>query len=173
MLAPADLSRIVIIGNSGSGKSWLAERLANQLRTPTIDLDEIHWLPGGYQARRDPAEARAAVQTHAARDRWIMEGVYGWLVAEALPKATALLLLDMPDEVCVANVQARGLRRGGDEASHMELIAWICEYRARQNSISWIGHAGLFDSFAGPKLRLRSRAELAALINVTLDRGIR
>lgn len=173
MLDASELSRIVIIGNSGSGKSWLAERLANQLRSPTIDLDEIHWIPGGYQARRNQAEARAAVQTHAAKDRWIIEGVYGWLVAEALPKATALLLLDMPDEQCVANVQARGIRRGGDEASHIELIAWICEYRTRQNSNSWIGHAGLFDSFAGPKQRLRSRSELDALIDATFDRDIR
>lgn len=168
MLRPAELSRIVIIGNSGSGKSWLAERLAIQLRSPTVDLDDIHWLPGGYQARRDPAEARAAVRTHAAGDRWIIEGVYGWLMAEAVPRATALLLLDIPDEQCVANVQARGIRRGGDEASHMELIAWICEYRSRQNSTSSIGHAGLFDSFPGPKLKLGSRAEMAALNNAKL-----
>ena len=173
MLAPTDLSRTVIIGNGGSGKSWLAERLACRLNSPAIDLDEIHWLPGGYQARRDPAEARAAARTHAAEDRWIIEGVYGWLAAEALSRATALLLLDVPEEECVANVQARGLRRGGDEASHLELIAWIREYRTRQNRVSWMGHAGMFEAFAGPKILLRSRADLTSLVDMTAESKIR
>ena len=164
MLTPADLSRTVILGNGGSGKSWLAGRLARSLGSQAIDLDEVHWLPGGYNARRDPAEAGAAVRKRAAADRWIIEGVYGWLAAEALPRATALLLLDFPEDECVENVQARGTRRGGDEASHMALIAWIQEYRTRQNSNSFKGHSELFDAFTGPKARLKSRADLEAQV---------
>lgn len=37
-----NLTRTLIIGNSGSGKSWLAERLASQLQIPWVDLDAIH-----------------------------------------------------------------------------------------------------------------------------------
>jgi len=103
----------------------------------------------------------------AEADRWIIEGVYGWLAAEALPRATALVLLDISDDECVENVQARGLRRGGDEASHVALIAWIREYRTRQNANSFMTHAGLFDAFAGPKVWLSSRDELIALVATT------
>ena len=49
----ADLRRVVIVGNAGSGKSWLAERLAHALSVTAIDLDLIHWLPGGYNAARE------------------------------------------------------------------------------------------------------------------------
>ena len=41
-------SRIVIIGNSGSGKSHLAQALATQLALPVIDLDDIFWLDRRY-----------------------------------------------------------------------------------------------------------------------------
>jgi adenylate kinase family enzyme len=91
MLAPADLSRTVILGNGGSGKSWLAERLADQLALRAIDLDLVHWLPGGFNDRRDPKEACAAVRQLAAEDRWIIEGVYGSLAREALPRAGRVL----------------------------------------------------------------------------------
>jgi adenylate kinase family enzyme len=167
MLALADLSRTVILGNGGSGKSWLAERLARPLNAPAIDLDSIHWLPGGYNARRDPAEARAAVREMAGADRWIIEGVYGWLASEALPRATALILLDIADDECVQNVLARGVRRGGDEASHATLIEWIKDYRIRQNANSFAAHVGLYEAFTGPKVRLFCRADLAEQVATT------
>jgi hypothetical protein len=169
MLAPPDLLRTVILGNAGSGKSWLAGRLAHHLDLQATDLDEIHWLPGGYNAKRDPAGARAAVRARAAEDRWIIEGVYGWLVVEALPRATSLVLLDIPDDECVTNIQARGLRRGGDGASHLALVAWIGDYGTRREGISRISHTGLFDAFEGPKARLSSRTDLAALVTAAAD----
>jgi adenylate kinase family enzyme len=164
MLTFADLARTVVVGNGGSGKSWLAERLAGLTGARAVDLDLVHWLPGGYGARRDPEEARAAVRELAAADRWVIEGVYGWLAREALPRATALVQLDIPDEECVENAQARGLRRGGDEAAHVALIAWIRDYRVRENANSYVAHVKLFDAFPGPKVRLQSRADLAAQI---------
>jgi adenylate kinase family enzyme len=81
-------ARTVIVGNGGSGKSWLAGRLAAALSSPTVDLDEIHWLPGGFSARREPAAAIEMVRARAAEDRWIIEGVYGWLANAALPSRT-------------------------------------------------------------------------------------
>jgi adenylate kinase family enzyme len=164
MLTPADLSRTVILGNGGSGKSWLAERLAEVLAARAVDLDIIHWLPGGFNARRDPDEARAAVRALAGEDRWVIEGVYGWLAREALPRATALVLLDIPDDACVENVRGRGLRRGGDETAHLALIAWVREYRTRQNANGFKAHMDLFDAFPGPRARLRSRGDLAAQV---------
>lgn len=164
MLTYADLSRAVILGNGGSGKSWLAERLAEQLASRAMDLDLIHWLPGGFNERRDPEEARAAVRQLAMEDRWIIEGVYGWLAREALPRATALIVLDIPDDECVSNVQSRGLRRGGDEASHHALIEWLREYRTRQNANGFQAHMDLHSDFSGEKVILRSRTDLAAQV---------
>jgi len=158
-------ARTVIVGNGGSGKSWLAERLAAALSTSATDLDEIHWLPGGFNVRRDPAAAVEMVRTKAAEDRWVIEGVYGWLAKEALPRATSLVWLDVPIDECIANVEARGLRRGGDKAAFAALIEWVADYNVRTNPNSRIAHERAFDAFAGRRAKIASRLEMAALLN--------
>lgn len=156
--------RTVIVGNSGSGKSWLAVRLAQAIDGAAIDLDAVHWEPGGYGTRRDAATARVMVREAAAGERWVIEGVYGWLAHEALPRATAMIWLDLPEAECIANLRRRGLRGGGDEESFAALIAWAGEYRMRENANSFKGHGMLFGAFAGARLRLRSRGEITGFL---------
>ena len=45
--------RTVIIGNSGAGKSALAESLAASIHVPVIDLDLLNWEGNGYGRKRD------------------------------------------------------------------------------------------------------------------------
>jgi hypothetical protein len=52
--------------------------------------------------RREPAVAVDMVRTRAADDAWVIEGVFGWLANGALPRATALIWLDVPVEECIA-----------------------------------------------------------------------
>ncbi|KAF0241912.1 MAG: hypothetical protein FD180_4202 [Planctomycetota bacterium] len=168
-LRRSDFIRTVILGNGGSGKSWLSERLAGIAGAEATDMDLIHWVPGGYNVRRDPAIAIAMVRDCAAGERWIIEGVYGWLAQEVLPRATALILLDIPDDECVANVKARGLRRGGDETAQADLVQWVSEYRIRRNANSFAAHEQAFQRFAGAKFRLKSRGEMASLLDAAKD----
>ena len=53
--------RTLIIGNSGSGKSSLAEGLSALIHAPTFDLDLIHWKDGGLGAKQDEDVARQKV----------------------------------------------------------------------------------------------------------------
>src|SRR5262249_55856613 len=98
-----NLSRTIILGNSGSGKSWLAERIASRLDASCVDLDLIHWLPGGYNVAREREEAIQLVRQAAQSDRWVIEGIYGSLVSEVQANATALLWLCLDEAECVAN----------------------------------------------------------------------
>src|SRR5213080_367989 len=50
--------RTVIIGNSGAGKSALAESLAASIHVPVIDLDRLNWEGNGYGRKRDEDAAR-------------------------------------------------------------------------------------------------------------------
>jgi hypothetical protein len=56
---------IVIIGNAGSGKSYLASALAAQHSLPVINLDDLFWLDGSYQTKR-PADDVFAPSTASA-----------------------------------------------------------------------------------------------------------
>ncbi len=45
--------KILILGNSGSGKSWLGEKLASALDVQHIEMDRIFWEPGSSNIKRD------------------------------------------------------------------------------------------------------------------------
>ena len=159
-----DLNRTVVIGNSGSGKSWLAEHIAGRLGSDWVDLDHIHWYPGGYGAARPREEAVALIKQAAQPERWVMEGIYGWLVSEVLTYATTLIWLRLPIADCVQNIQNRGIRRGGTAEAFAALLRWAESYESREGSSSYSGHEHLFNSFSGNRVCLTSRAAVTAFV---------
>ncbi|MBE3803320.1 AAA family ATPase, partial [Vibrio parahaemolyticus] len=46
------MKKILIIGNSGSGKSWLSKQLSRKLQLQEVNLDSIVWESGGYNQKR-------------------------------------------------------------------------------------------------------------------------
>jgi adenylate kinase family enzyme len=89
------MSRILIIGNAGGGKSVLARKLAAARGLPCFEVDAITWQPGWVATPE--AEYRAAHAAMIAGEAWIIEGL-GW--DESLParfaRATEVILIDMP-----------------------------------------------------------------------------
>lgn len=160
----AELRRTLILGNSGSGKSWLSVQLGEALGTEVLDLDHIHWESGSYNTPRDEQISIEMTRQAASRPAWVIEGVYGWLAREVAPHATALIWLDTPVDECVANLRQRGLRRTGDAASFDELRAWAADYPRRQTSSSRAGHERIFLAFPRRKFRLASREDVDRLL---------
>ena len=115
---------MVVIGNSGSGKSTFAEAVANLANVPAIDLDLLHWEEGSYGLKRNEDVARQMVRDISDQPRWIIEGAFGWLAEVALPKATSLIWLDLPWSVCRVGLLARGLRRGATSHDAADLMKW-------------------------------------------------
>jgi adenylate kinase family enzyme len=156
--------RLLITGNGGSGKTWLGERLAQCLAVPLLRLDDFYW-DGAYGGKeRDKRVVFGEVAERANEGSWVMEGVYGWLLPAALPRATEFIFLDLPVEECLDNVRSRGNQGGGDEASFAALLAWVAEYPARTNSNSRQAHQRLWEAFSGAKTVLRSRQEIDAYL---------
>jgi len=113
---------------------------------------------------QDEDVARQKVANLAATERWVIEGVYGWLAEVAVPRATALIWLDLPWQVCRDGLLARGQRRGGTEAAFSELLKWAEAYWDRQTPTSFEGHQRLFEGFSAAKLRIRARKEADRLL---------
>ncbi|RAI71392.1 adenylate kinase [Pseudomonas fluorescens] len=159
-----DLTRTLIIGNSGSGKSWLAQRLAEQLHAPWTDLDQIHWLSDEHSIARPRNEALGMARRAASEEHWVIEGVYGWIVSEILPRSTALIWLSVRDEECVANIRQREAGRDEQDLLLIALLEWAGSYRQRQGSSGFAAHQQLFEGFCGAKIRLKDREEIIALV---------
>jgi adenylate kinase family enzyme len=47
------LERILIFGNGGTGKTWLARQIGGILQRTAIHLDDLLWLLGQYGVARD------------------------------------------------------------------------------------------------------------------------
>lgn len=162
--------KTVIIGNSGSGKTWLARELAKNLFVPVVHLDEMFWEPGGFNRKRNIEEIASLVHKSKLSTGWIVEGPFGDLAAHYLEDAETLVWLDFPWPVC----EARLVRRGSESKQHMnreqseqglkELLAWACNYYSREDMRSREGHKALFIAFPGIKVRREDEAAVVGLV---------
>jgi len=165
--------RAVIVGNSGSGKTWLAKRLAEKKATPVLHLDDIFWLPGGFNEKRDTAEVSRIIDTARAASDWIVEGVYGNLVHQFLQSANILIWLELPRAVCQQRLVLRGseskahMDRKQSEAGLRELVQWAENYSSRQGSSGHAAHLALFESFKGQRLRFCSESQVLEYLSAT------
>ncbi|MCM1187538.1 MAG: hypothetical protein NC251_07815 [Lachnoclostridium sp.] len=69
--------KIRIIGGSGSGKTYLADKLSKEYHIEHYDLDDLQWdnKAEEYGVKRNPDERRAMLQEILNKEDWIIEGV--------------------------------------------------------------------------------------------------
>jgi len=102
-MTPPDLSRVVVIGTSASGKTTFARRLASTLGSPHVELDALHW--GANWTPRPTF--RDDVRQAAQQSRWVIDGNYSVVRDVVWPRASAIVWLDYS----FARVFTRALRR--------------------------------------------------------------
>lgn len=104
------VQRVAVVGNSGSGKTTAARRLAAVRGLPHVELDGIH-----HQANWTPlptAEFRARVAAALPADgAWIVDGNYSEVRDIVWGRADTLVWLDLPRHVVVPRIVWRSLRR--------------------------------------------------------------
>ena len=107
--ATADLSRVVVVGTSGAGKSTTGAKLAEALGHPFVELDELFWGPG-WQPKPEQQFVqltRAAVSA----ERWVVAGNYGAVRDEVWPRASAIIWLNFSLPVILHRLIQRTARR--------------------------------------------------------------
>jgi adenylate kinase family enzyme len=162
--------RTVIIGNSGSGKSHLAKSLSLLHSSPVIHLDQIFWMPGGFNEKKSKDEMIREVEQKRQDNFWIVEGVFGELAELFLPRAQTLIYLDMDWATCQNALKLRGSESSRQldpvkaEENFGKLLLWAEQYWTRTNLCSHAGHLRLFSDFTGHKLKFISRAEVDEFI---------
>ena len=85
---------VVVIGVTSSGKSTLAEMLAQRFDMCYIELDALHWEPNWQAAPLDVFRARVERATEA--EKWIVAGNYHVVRDLVWPRAEAIIWLDYP-----------------------------------------------------------------------------
>lgn len=86
------MERIVVIGSSGTGKTTLANKLAETFNLRAVDLDDLYWRPEWKIAPVD--EFRAATAQAIDTPRWVVAGNYPAIRNIVWTKADTLVWLD-------------------------------------------------------------------------------
>ena len=154
--------KVLVFGNSGSGKSTYARALAAREGIPHLDLDVIVWEPGKIAVQRSTESVAASLQgfidSHPA---WVIEGCYGELVRAASAQCTLLVFLNPGIDACLAN----NLKRPWEPHKYAslelqnnmlsQLQEWVAGYYQRKDAWSYRVHREIFDAFTGPKVEHR------------------
>jgi adenylate kinase family enzyme len=103
------MRRVVVFGTTGSGKSWLAERLAARHGLRPIELDALFW---GRDWQPAPLELfRHRVEREIRDGDWIVVGNYGQVRDLTWRAADTLVWLDLPFPLVMWRLFWRTMRR--------------------------------------------------------------
>src|SRR3954463_7237368 len=106
------MRRILVIGNSGGGKSTLARALGRKLGLPVIHLDVLFWKPGWVETERPVFHV--AVAEALRGDAWICDGNFTSNYHVRMPLADTIVWIDQPRLLCLFRAVRRVLTyRGG------------------------------------------------------------
>lgn len=108
-LGDDDFRRIVVIGNTGSGKTTLAGQVAALLGAPHVELDALHWEPNWTPPRVDAFQER--VTAALAGPGWVADGNYGAVRDFVWGRADTIIWLNYPLWVNLWRLLRRSLWR--------------------------------------------------------------
>ena len=132
------MRRIVVIGTTGSGKSRLAERLAEQTGLRVIELDALFW---GRNWQPAPVDLfRHRVERETRDEGWIVVGNYSQVRDLVWPSADTLVWLDLPLGLVMWRLLRRTVHR---VTTRQELWGtgnredWRNAFLSRQSILLW------------------------------------
>lgn len=157
------MNKVIVFGNSASGKSTLSKKLSLIHKLAHLDLDTLAWQEGtDMPKRRSLAESKVLLDTFMdEHEKWIIEGCYSDLFDLILDQAEEAFYLDLPLSQCIENARKRPWephkyesKQAQDENLNM-LIDWISDYEIRTDCFSKKAHMALFEQFNGAKTQLK------------------
>jgi adenylate kinase family enzyme len=113
--------KVLIIGHPGAGKTYLAERLSNELGIDKIDIDVLFDKHPSYLMSKRQYGKKLHKLLGNKKD-WIIDGYHGNRMPEEFwEKANHVIYLNLPKSELKSNVVARRkIKKANKEFSHWQ-----------------------------------------------------
>lgn len=105
------MSKIIVLGCPGAGKTSFSKRLSNKLDISLYHLDKFFWISNDKHVSQEEFDLK--VSELCQNQDWIMDGNYGRTVDNRLKNCETVIYLDYPLRVCLWGATERMLRNRG------------------------------------------------------------
>jgi adenylate kinase family enzyme len=136
------IQRIAIIGNAGSGKSTLTQKLHAITNLPVFYLDQYYWKPGWV--RTDPDEYQKVHDAICDKPAWIIDGINLRVMEYRIQRADMIIFLDLPRYICFYRIFKRTLKHYGKETASspkgcpervnwefLKFLKWVWDFKKK------------------------------------------
>jgi adenylate kinase family enzyme len=90
------VTKVVVIGNGGGGKTVLSRQLATSHDLPMHEVDEIQWRQPGWQPVAQEL-VRERIEAVIESPRWLIDGWGPWdTIDRRITEADTVVVIDMP-----------------------------------------------------------------------------
>ncbi len=156
---------MLVFGNSASGKSTLAKRLAVSQQLAHLDLDLLAWQATNPPTRVPLVESAKAIESFMRQHKyWVVEGCYSDLLKVAEHKSTEIIYMNLSVESCIVNANNRSWEphkyasKAEQDANLTMLIQWISQYEIRDDNFSKAAHLEFYQNYTGVKKMLTTNS---------------
>ena len=108
-----NVSKISIIGGSGTGKTTLSESLSKDVNIPVYHIDGIHHLENWKI--RDKEETDRIIHNIIKKDKWIIDGTYTKTLEDRVKVSDLIIYLDYSTLAQVKGALGRFIKNHGKE----------------------------------------------------------
>lgn len=99
------MSKIIVIGSPGAGKSVFSKKLKDITNLPLYHLDMLYHKPDGTHISREEFDDK--LRKIFETDNWIIDGNYQRILEMRFKECDTVFLLEFPTEVCLEGAESR------------------------------------------------------------------
>lgn len=108
-MIPSNVTKINIIGTSGSGKTTFSRKLSESLNLPVIEMDKVFWGPNWYWPSDE--EFFGKLKNALSSEKWILDGNYTRTIPIKWEKVDVVIWLDYPFMTTLLQAIRRAIKR--------------------------------------------------------------
>ena len=130
-----EFEKIILIGSGGSGKSYMAKKIAQITNYPLYHLDNEFWKPDWVMTTKEEKIKRHEELFYG--ETWIIDGNYNSTLEIRFAAADLVIFLDVNRIVCILSAARRVGKKRSDLPDYLTESKWLSKEFAQFAKWLW------------------------------------